>query len=193
MTNLVFHQISVICSKLAAHEIAIEKFDQIDDLLIDFLRSENERQNTGLQVNFVRPARPELPSSLETHYLAIAEEKTLKKVLEEKKERIAIEKDSEMLIAQRDNEISLSKVDNEMVMMIRSKKAKKEEADIENEMIIRAATAHAESKKKEADALSAFFAIQGYAATEQAKAISQNQKIYYGEKLPVNFPLLNPL
>ena len=83
VTDLVFHQVMVICSKLAAHEIAITQFDQIDDMLIEFLRSENERQKTGLQINFVRPARPELPESLDSYYLKMAEEKALKKVLVE--------------------------------------------------------------------------------------------------------------
>jgi len=180
----------VICSKHSAHEIAITKFDQIDDLLIEFLRAENERQQTGLQINFVRPSRPELPASLDLHYLAIAEEKTLKKVLEEKKERIMIEKDSEMLISAKNNEMALSVVDNENAMMLRTKKAKQEEAIIENEMIVAMAKAQAESKTLEAKALEAFFSIPGYAQTEQSKHIANNEKIYYGEKLPVNFPLL---
>lgn len=191
VTDLVIHQISVICSKHSAHEIAITKFDQIDDLLIEFLRAENARQETGLQVNFVRPSRPELPASLDLHYLAIAEEKTLKKVLEEKKERIMIEKDSEMLVTTRNNEMALSTVDNQNAMMLRTKKAKQEEASIENEMIVAMAKASAESKKLEANALESFFKIPGYAETEQAKHIANNEKIYYGDKLPINF-LLHP-
>lgn len=190
VTDLVIHQISVICSKHSAHEIAITKFDQIDDLLMEFLRSENDRQKTGLQVNFVRPSRPELPASLDKHYLAIAEEKTLKKVLEEKKARIMIEKDSEMLVTTRNNEMALSTADNQNSMMLRAKKAKQEEANIENEMIVAMAKASAEAKKLEANALESFFKIPGYAETEQTKHITNNEKIYYGEKLPVNFPLL---
>lgn len=190
VTDLVIHQISVICSKQSAHEIAISNFDQIDDLLVEFLRSENERQNTGLQVQFVRPTRPELPASLDAHYLAMAEEKTLKKVLEEKKERIKIEKDSEKLIAQRDNEIALARVDNENAILMKRKQTKLEEAKIENEMVIAAASAKADGAKREAIALKAFYEIPGYAATEQVKALSNNEKIYYGEKLPTNFPLL---
>ncbi len=34
------------------------------------------------------------------------------------------------------------------------------------------------------------YGIPGYKEVEQAKAISGNQKIFYGEKLPVNFPLM---
>lgn len=191
VTDLVIHQISVICSKQSAHEIAISKFDMIDDLLIDFLRSENLRQNSGLQIHFVRPTRPELPPSLDAHYLAIAEEKTLKKVLEEKKERIKIEKDSEQLIAIRDNEISISRVDNDNAILLKRKQTQLEEAKIENEMIIAAATAKAEGAKQEAAATKAFFDIPGYADVEKVKALSNNEKIYYGEKLPLNFPLLS--
>jgi hypothetical protein len=49
----------------------------------------------------VRPSRPELSASLDLHYLAIAEEKTLRKVLVVKKERIVIEVDSEILVTTR--------------------------------------------------------------------------------------------
>ncbi len=189
VTDLVIHQISVICSKHSAHEIAITKFDQIDDLLIEFLRNENARQDTGLQINFVRPSRPELPSSLDLHYLAIAEEKTLKKVLEEKQERIKIEKDSEMLVTTRNNEMALSVVDNENIMMLRKMKAKRDESLIANEMMIETAKAHMQAKKLEAEALESFFKIPGYAETEQSKHLSNNEKIYFGEKLPSVYPL----
>jgi hypothetical protein len=51
VTDLVNHQMSAICSKHSAHELAISKFDQIDDLLMEFVQSENKRQNTGLNVS----------------------------------------------------------------------------------------------------------------------------------------------
>ena len=73
---------------------------------------------------------------------------------------------------------------------MKRKQTKLEEAKIENEMVIAAASAKADGAKREAIALKAFYEIPGYAATEQVKALSNNEKIYYGEKLPTNFPLL---
>ena len=82
VTDLVTHQVNVICSKMSAHQLAIEKFDTIDDILLQFIQEENEKQETGLKVTFVRLTKPELPDSLNRNYLHLAEEKTLKKVFE---------------------------------------------------------------------------------------------------------------
>lgn len=87
VTDLVRHQINVICSKKSAHQIAIEEFDTLDDLMKEFIQYENDRQTSGLVINFVRLSKPKLPPSIEKNYLALAEELTMKKVLEEKKRK----------------------------------------------------------------------------------------------------------
>jgi regulator of protease activity HflC (stomatin/prohibitin superfamily) len=101
VTDLVRHQINVICSKKTAHEIAIDYFDQLDDELFEFIKNENERQETGLIIHFVRLSKPILPESIQKNYLALAEERTMKKVIEEKKERTRAEKETEILISQK--------------------------------------------------------------------------------------------
>tara|TARA_B110000090_G_C13272479_1_gene404716 strand:+ start:461 stop:970 length:510 start_codon:yes stop_codon:yes gene_type:complete len=165
---------------ITLQDIAITEFEKIDDHLMEFLKSENERQNTNLNINFVRPTRPELPQSLDRHYLDIAEEKTKKKVSEEKMKRLAIE-----------NEISLQEIVNQNKIAVTKMETKQKEASIQNQMTIADAEAAAKAKKLEADALMEFFKIPDYAELEKVKAISRNEKIYYGEKLPLNFPLLS--
>ena len=49
VTDLVRHQINVICSKESANDLAIVKFAELDDLLRDFIQSENDRQHSGKQ------------------------------------------------------------------------------------------------------------------------------------------------
>lgn len=191
VTDLVRHQINVICSKKSAHQIAIEEFDSLDDLMKEFIQSENDRQESGLVINFVRLTKPRLPASIEKNYLALAEERTMKKVLEEKKERIRTEKESELIVAEKDNEIRVKNSEKTNEIMIMSMKAKQEEQRIQNDMIVEAAKANAEKIIMEANALQSMYMIPGYVDVEKAKAISPNQKIYYGDKLPLNFPLLN--
>lgn len=191
VTDLVRHQINVICSKKSAHQIAIEEFDTLDDLMKEFIQSENNRQESGLLINFVRLTKPKLPPSIEKNYLALAEERTMKKVLEEKKERIRTEKESELIVAEKDNEIRIRNSEKTNEIMILTMKAKQEEQQIQNMMIVEAAKANAEKIIMEANALKSMYLIPGFADVEKTKAISQNQKIYYGEKLPMNFPLLS--
>jgi len=191
VTDLVRHQINVICSNKSAHQIAIEEFDKLDDLMKDFIQSENDRQKSGLIINFVRLTKPKLPFSIEQNYLALAEERTMKKVLEERKERIRTEKESELIIVEKDNEIRIRNSEKTNEIMILNMEAKRKEQQIQNDMIIEAAKANAEKIIMEANALQSMYIIPGYVDIEKAKAISTNQKIYYGEKLPINFPLLN--
>ena len=190
VTDLVKAQITIICSKMSAQQVAIDNFDTIDDLLVKFIQDENDNKETGLKIHFVRLTRPELPKALNDNYLALAQEKTLKKVLEEKKARIRTEKESEQIVAEKDNEIKFKNNEMQNKILIQNMLAKQEEQKINSAIIIEAAKANAEKIMLEAKALSAMYGIPGYMEVEQAKALSTNQKIYYGEKLPVNYALL---
>jgi len=191
VTDLVRHQINVICSKKTAHEIAIDYFDQLDDELLDFIKSENEKQNTGLDIHFVRLSKPILPDSIQKNYLSLAEERTMKKVVEERKERTRAEKDTEILIAQKDSEILMNRAKADNDKMILNMKAKQEEQRIQNEMTIESAIANAKKIMTEADALRHMHELPGYPEIKMAEAISNNQKIYYGDKLPqMSYPIL---
>lgn len=71
--DLVRHQVNVICSQKSFHQLAISEFEQLDDELRAFIQQENDRQQTGLQVLFVRLTKPKMPPSIESNYLALAE------------------------------------------------------------------------------------------------------------------------
>lgn len=191
VTDLVRHQVNVMCSKKTAHQIAIEEFDTLDDETKDFIQSENDRQNSGLQISFVRYSKPKLPPSIEQNYLALAEERTMKKVLVERHERIQVEKNNEKLVALADNQIKSQNADGQNAIMILNIRAKQEEQSIQNTMIIEAARANAEKIILEANALQSMYGIPGYVDVKKAEAIAPNQKIYYGDKLPAYYPLLN--
>jgi erlin len=191
VTDLVKAQITVICSKMSAQQVAIDLFDTIDDMLVKFIQDENDKKETGLKIHFVRLTRPELPKALNDNYLALAQEKTLKKVLEEKKARIRTEKESEQIVADKDNEMKFRNNEMQNKILVQNMLTKQEEQKINSAIIIEAAKANAEKIMLEAKALSAMYGIPGYKEVEQAKALAVNQKIYYGEKLPVNYPLLN--
>jgi len=185
------HKTATLCASMSAHDLAIGQFDKIDDILHDFLQEENYKENTGLTINFVRLTKPELPKSLNDNYLALANEKALKKVIIQKQERIRSEKEIEKMAAELDNLIRLENNKNKNDIIIQEIKTKQEEQRINNIMITEEAMANANKTKLEAQALYEKFTIPGYVSVELAKALYNNQKIYYGEKLPLNFPLLN--
>jgi regulator of protease activity HflC (stomatin/prohibitin superfamily) len=189
--NFVLHKITERCSQTSAHKFVIEEFNLIDDNLRDDIQKENDVLQTGVSVRFVRLTKPKFPPEMDKHYMDLANEKTYKKVLEQKKETERIKKEAEMLVAQKDAEIKLQGVENTNKVMMSQIKAKQDEQRINNEIIIESAKANAQKIILEAEALQSMYKIPGYTDVEQAKAISQNQKIYYGDKLPAStYPLL---
>jgi hypothetical protein len=143
VTDLVRYQINVICSKKSAHQIAIEEFDLLDDLMKDFIQSENDRQESGLVINFVRLTTPRLPASIEKNYLALVEEITMKKVLEEKKECIKTEKELELIVKKKDNVIIIANSEKTNKIMILNMISKRKKQRIQNLMIIESARTNA--------------------------------------------------
>ena len=184
VTDLVKAQITVICSKMSAQQVAIDNFDTIDDLLVKFIQDENDKKETGLKIHFVRLTRPELPKALNDNYLALAQEKTLKKVLEEKKARIRTEKESEQIISDKDNEMKFRNNEMQNKILVQNMLTKQEEQKINSAIIIDAAKANAEKIILEAKALSAMYGIPGYIDVKRAEFLSLNQKIFFGEKIP---------
>lgn len=182
--DLVRHQLNVICSKKSAHQIAIEEFEQLDDLMKEFIQSENDRQESGVLISFVRFSKPVMPKEIEANYLALAEERTMKKVVMERQARFEAEKESEMIIAQKNNAINIQTADNQNEIIIMGARAEQAKQIINNEIIISTANANAERVMKEAEALSKMYAIPGYTDVLKTGSLSNNQKIYYGDKIP---------
>lgn len=89
---LVFKQVQYVanglCSQFSSHEIAIEKFNDLDDHIKSQLEEIQNDLNTGLEIGFVRIAKPKLPEHLSDAYQRQAKERALKKAKEEEFKRI---------------------------------------------------------------------------------------------------------
>jgi hypothetical protein len=150
----------------------------------EFIQSENIRQDSGIMISFVRFTKPLLPNEIETNYLALAEERTMKKVVIERQARLTSEKESEIIMAQKDNDIKRQNAANENNIRIMNAKSEQEQELINNQIIINRAKAEKEKIELEAKGLAEMFKIPGYQEFMVANSTSQNLKIYYGEKLP---------
>ena len=178
------HQINVICSSMTSQEIYIEKFDQLDDQLKDFLQAENNALNTGVTVDFVRLSKPILPKKLQENYDKIANEKTALKALLEEKKRLAQENENKILVAEAEGEAKRITSEKENQIFVEKKKAAEEVAQIENRIHTEKEKAKADavhySKSKEAEGNSELLTDK-YVELESAKALANNAKHYFGE------------
>jgi erlin len=190
--DLIRHQINVICSKKSLHQLAISEFDELDDLLREHIQSENDKLQTCLKIMFVRLPKPTLPPSIEKNYLALAEEKTLRDVIVERTHRVAVEKDQQLMETEKDNIRMKYELDQRNLRKIEEMKASLEEQRIKNVKDLETAETLAESMKKEAEATEAMYKIQGYKEVLIAQSLHNNEKIYYGDKIPqIMMPNMN--
>lgn len=190
VVNPLAQRIREICASRTVDELTQSGFHELDDMLKTWTQAENDNLGTGIKINYVRLSQLTIPKELKDKKLALAEEKANKILAEEKIKRVKTEKESEMFIAQRNSEIKAAEATKNNEIMISNMKAKQQEQYIQNEMIVASAIANAEKIREEARALMEMYAIPDYANVKKVEALSQNQKIYYGDRLPINFPLL---
>ena len=126
-------QINVICSGLTSQEIYIDKFHTLDDLLLNYLQEENDKESeSGVVVQFVRMSKPTLPKTLQDNYDKIANEKTARKVAEEQKLRLEQENNNKLLVAAAEAEKRRVVAEKENMILIEKKRNDEELNKIEN-------------------------------------------------------------
>jgi len=123
----VHYIMSTVCARMTSHEIAIEKFDTLDDLLREELQKIQRDWETSVEILSVRVYKPTLPRVLAEAYAAQAEQKAHYKVEIERNVKIKQENlnkmekasgDYERAKAEHANQIQMNKAahDNEMTM-----------------------------------------------------------------------------
>jgi len=169
----VHYLMSTICSKMTSHEIAIEKFDQLDDLLMEGLRGIQTKLDTRVDVVSVRVYKPTLPPALAAAYAAQAEQKALHKVEVEKSAKIEQENANALLAsrgkheraaAEHANRVSMERAAHDSAMAM-----DRERADTE---------AYAAAKRAEANAL---LHTPEYLELKRSEALLANAKIITGD------------
>jgi len=192
---LVFKQVqyvtNAICSQYTSHEIAIEKFNEIDDRIKAELEQIQTDLNTGLKIGFVRIAKPKLPEHLSDAYQRQAKERALKKAKEEEFKRIQQENLNEeekvrgvaareLLQAQKQNEINIAQKKAEQQQEAVDNEMKLEAAKTASAIIREQAKANSDAIKEEAAANEKLLTKQ-YLELKRYEAIAANSKFIFGE------------
>ncbi len=178
------HQINVICSSMTSQEIAIDKFDALDDELKLFLQEENEREKSGVIVDFVRLTKPILPPELQKNYDKIANEKTALKVAKEENLKIEQQQKNKILIVEKTAEAERVKAEKENEIALQKAKNAEEVSAIQNRILKEREEAKANAilftKQKEAEGNQALL-TRNYVDLERARAMANNAKHYFGD------------
>ena len=183
----IHHEMNQFCSTHTLHEVYIDKFAQLDEMLAAALQEDCDKHNTGIKVIAVRVTKPTIPRKIRQTFEALEETKQAMLLNEEQRKLLEVENRVAMLKAkgeaERNSAVALVKYDQ----LIMEERKKAEISSINNQI-------HMDKEKSVADAVA--YALETRGKAEQAmlteaklretlyKSIANNTKVYFGDSIP---------
>lgn len=186
----IHHEINQFCSQHTLQQVYIDQFDKLDETLKDTLQRDIDTWAPGLRIISIRVTKPRIPEKILRNYEQIEAEITRLKVAEQtqrlvekeaetERKRAVIEAEKEAMVAQIELNRTLERKMNEQRI-----------AEIHNEMKTAQVRADADAElyraQKEAEA-NRLRLTPELLQLETARALANNTKIYFGEKIPSMF------
>jgi len=183
----VHHELNQFCSRHSLHEVAITKFDTIDEQLADALKTACSAYAPGIEIIAVRVTKPRVPENVRQEFekreaasaaLRVAESQSL--VIEAtastdaKKKAIEAQRDADVATINSLREVAQQKAEQE-------KAAIKDSMHLAHQKALADAEAYAAEKKAMANRM---LLTPEYLELRRYESIATNSKIYFGEKIP---------
>lgn len=186
-----------IASKMTIDQIVSSEFAELNDRIHIALQRENDNLGTGIKINWVRVAPPNIDVKLMEHYKSIVEHTVATKALGEKKKRDAINnaisfqeqasKDSiERETALSKFRIAEDKAQSEREMSLKNALAAREKSMIELNVTLETARVSFEKAKMEVEIMERTWGIKGYASDQIAKSTFPNLQVIGDPKVLVH-------
>jgi regulator of protease activity HflC (stomatin/prohibitin superfamily) len=172
--NKVRFQMNVICSKLDTYDIFVTQFDQLDDMLQKFLQGEQDRLDTGINIDYVRLTKPKLPKDQADTYEGISRQQIQQKLEDQKK--ITKRKEAENAKIEAEAKANRDVIEAEGKFRVAEQEAAAH-------MAREKAKSDADSYRKIEEAKAnqyLFGGTEGYLDYERHQAIAANSKVYFG-------------
>jgi len=183
----IHHEINQFCSQHTLQEVYIDKFDTLDETLKETLQRDIDLWAPGLVILSIRVTKPRVPHAIQKNYELIEAEITRLKVAEQTQRVVEKEAETEqkraIIEAQRVAMVKAIELNRTLAEQLNGQRV----AQIQNEMRVAKVKAEADSElyraKTEAEANKLRLTPE-FLALETARALSNNTKIYFGEKIP---------
>lgn len=202
----IHHEINQFCSSHSLQEVYIDKFETLDEALATSLQSSCDKYETGIQITAIRVTKPRIPDSVRRNYEAIETSKTEFLVRVEQEKVAKKEEDTQLMRAtmQAKKEAEVAKINAEKAAMVSKinaeremieKEAEKKKKLIDDEISLNRQKAEADAEyyrlTKQAEAHQKLY-TENYLRYILYTSLSNNTKIYFGEKIPSIFMDLLP-
>lgn len=183
----IHHEINQFCSVHSLQQVYIDIFDQIDEKMKDALQADCTRYAPGIEILSVRVTKPSIPESVRRNFEQMEEERT-KVLIAVEKQKVA-EKEAEtqkkIAINEAEKNAHISKIKMEQKLM--EKDSARREEEIANSMYMAREKSLADADfyrtLKEAEANKLMLTPQ-YLELKFIEAITNNSKIFFGNKVP---------
>jgi len=183
----IHHEINQFCSQHTLQEVFIDKFDTLDEALKEALQRDIDIYAPGIQIISIRVTKPRVPDSILKNYEAVEAERTKLKVAQQT--QALVEKNAEterkkaVIEAEKYAMVEAIELNRTLALKLNEQRI----ANIENEMVLAQAKARADaeyySSEREAEANKLRLTPE-LLQLEAVRALANNTKVYFGEKLP---------
>lgn len=186
----IHHEINQFCSAHTLQEVYISKFDTLDESLRDNLQRDIDLWAPGIRIIAIRVTKPVIPDSVRRNYESIEAESTKLQVAVQTQRLIEKEAETERkrAIIEAEKQAEVAKINLEKQLTEKQNLQRMEQ--IANEMIVAKAKAQADAEfyraQKEAEANRVRITPE-LIQLEAVRAIANNTKMYFGDKLPSVF------
>jgi len=185
--NKVHHELNQFCSAHSLQEVYIDLFDQIDENLKIALQKDLLTMAPGIKIQAVRVTKPKIPERIRKSYEDMESEKTqlLISTQHQKVEEKRAETERKVAIIKAEQSSQVAKISYEQKIMEKESQRRISEIEDATHLAKQKAIVDAEfySQQKIAEA-NKLKLTDAYLESMRIQAIGQNNKIYYGDKIP---------
>jgi regulator of protease activity HflC (stomatin/prohibitin superfamily) len=183
----IHHEINQICSRSTLEEMYISKFDAMDETLQAALQRDIDNFVPGLSIIAIRVTKPTIPEPIRKNYEAVEAERTRLKVTEERQKVIQREAETEKARALIEAEKHAAVEAVSLDLKMRAKRVEQELAALADKIHTSKAKADADAEfyrvSREAEANKLLLTPERL-QLESVRALSNNTKVFWGDRLP---------
>eukprot|EP01059_Diplonema_ambulator_P004490 TRINITY_DN1420_c0_g2_i1.p3 TRINITY_DN1420_c0_g2~~TRINITY_DN1420_c0_g2_i1.p3 ORF type:complete len:330 (+),score=80.99 TRINITY_DN1420_c0_g2_i1:48-992(+) len=186
----IHHEINQFCTKHTLHEVYIEKFDQLDEMLSTKLQEDCDKHDTGINIIAVRVTKPSIPSSIAKTFVQ----------LEEAKQNVLLQVEQQKLFEQEaKTALMRTRAEAERVKAIREIELSQKVMEAASQKEVQAINDQIAANRIKSSADAEAYSMRVLAEAETSRLTAQklqeimyrslanNTKIYFGDSIPKMF------
>lgn len=183
----IHHEVNQICSRSTLEEMYITNFETLDETLRDALQRDIDLYAPGITIIAIRVTKPSIPAAIRANYELIESERTKLAVAQQTQRLVEkqaeTERKRELIEAEKAAAVEAVKLERELKMKQNEQKMEAIQDAMATARSKAAADAELYRASKEAEA-NKLRLTKEVLQLEAVRAIANNTKVFWGEKLP---------